>query len=444
MHDLPGHIKVVILLRAQTNGEIGIAAVKVLVVHTAGEVGNFHPPLVFIEDEPIENGGQEHHNGNNCHHAARHHRNGRRAAALGIPAGFLLPPLSGASQRLRVPPGLAAHPSGLADRHGTGLAAPSIALNPALGLRHSLCRCFRLGGDGGDYLGGIPDRNVIIEGQRRILPKFLQIAQQLRRAGIAVFGLQCHGLHDDLLHPHRNVGIQGGGAGRAAIDMLNGNRHRGVAVIGWAAGHHLKHYNAQRIDIRAAVGKAALGLLRGDVMNGAKGFFCQGVALVHHLGNAKVHHLDGAVFQHHDVVGLDVPVDNAPAVGVFQSFGNLGCKVEGFLPVEDALYLHILFEGDAINQLHNDVIGILRSGNVKHLHDVWVAEHGHGLALCPEAAEEIFIRGKLVFEHLYSHQAVKPMAACFIHHRHAARADDLQKLITAIQQLSNILIHTLK
>ena len=179
-------------------------------------------------------------------------------------------------------------------------------------------------------------------------------------------------------------------------------------------------------------------------MNGAKGFFCQGVALVHHLGNAKVHHLDRTVFQHHDVVGLDVPVDNAPAVGVFQSFGNLGCKVEGFLPIEDALDLHILLEGDAVNQLHNDVIGILRSGNVKHLHDVWVAEHGHGLALCPEAAEEIFIRRKLVFEYLYSHQAVQPMAACLIHHRHAARADDLQKLIPAIQQLSNILIHTLK
>ena len=61
---------------------------------------------------------------------------------------------------------------------------------------------------------------------------------------------------------------------------------------------------------------SALGLLRGDVMDASQGFLRQGVALAHDPGNAEVHHLDRAVFQHHDVMGLDIPVDDPPAVGV--------------------------------------------------------------------------------------------------------------------------------
>ena len=61
---------------------------------------------------------------------------------------------------------------------------------------------------------------------------------------------------------------------------------------------------------------SALGLFRRNVVDAAQRFLCQGVALAHDPGNAEVHHLDGAVFQHHDVMGLDVPVDDPPAVGV--------------------------------------------------------------------------------------------------------------------------------
>ena len=61
---------------------------------------------------------------------------------------------------------------------------------------------------------------------------------------------------------------------------------------------------------------SALGLFRGNVVDAAQGFLCQGVALAHDPGNAEVHHLDRAVFQYHDVMGLDVPVDDPPAVSV--------------------------------------------------------------------------------------------------------------------------------
>ena len=96
-------------------------------------------------------------------------------------------------------------------------------------------------------------------------------------------------------------------------------------------------------------------------------------------------------------MGLDIPVDNAPAVGVLQALGNLHGKVQRLLPIENALYLHILLQGYAVDELHHQVIGRIRGGNVIDLDDVGVAQHSHGLALRSEAAAELIVSRKFVF-----------------------------------------------
>ena len=70
--------------------------------------------------------------------------------------------------------------------------------------------------------------------------------------------------------PSGNIGVQGGGQRRAAVDMLDGHRHGGFPVVGRAAGHHFVHDNGQRIDIGTVVSVAALGLLRGDVVDASQ------------------------------------------------------------------------------------------------------------------------------------------------------------------------------
>ena len=77
-------------------------------------------------------------------------------------------------------------------------------------------------------------------------------------------------------------------------------------------------------------------------MNTAQCFLGQGVALGHHPGNAEVHDLDAAVLQHHHIVGLDIPVDDAPVMGVIQALCNLHSKVKGLLPVQHTLLFHVL------------------------------------------------------------------------------------------------------
>ena len=62
--------------------------------------------------------------------------------------------------------------------------------------------------------------------------------------------------------------------------------------------------------------------------------------------------------QNHNVVGLDIPVDNAPAVGVLQRLGDLGCMKcsasrQESLPHCCCIYC---FSVSAVDELHNDVV----------------------------------------------------------------------------------------
>ena len=116
------------------------------------------------------------------------------------------------------------------------------------------------------------------------------------------------------------------------------------------------------------------GLLRRDVVHRAQGLLGQGaVPPGGHPGDAEVGHLHTAVPEDHNVVGLDVPVDDPPAVGVAQRLDDLGDEVEGLPPVQlISLFLHILLQGDPVDQLHHDVLKVGGAAHVVHRHDIGV------------------------------------------------------------------------
>ena len=60
-------------------------------------------------------------------------------------------------------------------------------------------------------------------------------------------------------------------------------------------------------------------------------------------------------------------------------------------PVERALLLHILLEGDALDELHDDIVDVVRVRHVVDAHDIGVREHGDGLRFGVEAAAELCI-----------------------------------------------------
>ena len=133
-------------------------------------------------------------------------------------------------------------------------------------------------------------------------------------------------------------------------------------------------------------------------------------------------------------MGLDVPVDDAPAVGVPQCLDDLGDKVECLPPVQLVpLFLYILLQGDTVDQFHHDVFQVGGAADVINGHDVWVGKHGYGLGLVVEAAAELRVLGQIFPKDLDGHQPVEPVTACLVHPGHAPGADDLQDLISIIE-----------
>ena len=284
-------------------------------------------------------------------------------------------------------------------------------------------------------------RCIVVKQDGGILPELVHIRQHLGSTGIAVFHLMSHCLHDDLLQTAGNIGIQNGRHNGTAIDMLNGNRNRRITVIGRSSCHHFVHDRTQRIDIRTAVYPAALCLLGRNIVHRAKGFLSQSIALGHHPGNTKVRHLYGAVLQHHHIVRFNIPVNDATAMGMLQCLGDLDGKMQGLLPVQHTLFLHILLQGNTLDQLHNDVVRHHRGGHIVNRNDIGVAEHGNSLAFRMETAAEILVLQVIILQNLDRNQPVQPVAAGFINNSHTAAAQHFQNLVPVVQQSAYVFIH---
>ena len=330
--------------------------------------------------------------------------------------------------------------------HAGRAALPGVRCGRHIGVLRGAGAVGRLGADGvggvgAQDLGGLIPlgdqqiRRGVVKVDAGVFAELLQIRQHGVGGDIPLVHVGGHGLHGDGLQGLGDLGVDLPGREGDGVDMLDGHRHRGVPLVGQATGDHLVEHHAGRVDVAAGVDVAAPGLLGGDIVDGAQGLLGQGgLGGGGEPGDAEVGHLQAAVPQHHDVVGLDVPVDDAPAVGVGEGLHDLGDEVEGLPPGQLApLLLHVLLEGDAVQQLHDDVVQLRRVGHVVHRHDVGVGEHGHGLGLVVEAAAELGVLGQLLLEDLDGHQPVEPVIPALVHHGHAADADALQDLISVVE-----------
>ena len=109
-------------------------------------------------------------------------------------------------------------------------------------------------------------------------------------------------------------------------------------------------------------------------MDAAQRLLCQRLMGVSQTGNTEIGHLHAAVPQHHDVLGLDIPVDDAAAVGVTETTHDLGDKMQRLPPVHMTATLHILFECDPVDELHDDIVNALRTGHIVNRHDIGMAQ----------------------------------------------------------------------
>ena len=282
----------------------------------------------------------------------------------------------------------------------------------------------------------------IYEGHGRILAELLHVVQHIRRGGVTLLQIGVHGAHGDVLQAERHARGKLARAARAAVDVLNGDGNGRFTVVGGAAGQHFVHHDAEGIQVGAVVHAGALRLFRRDIMDGAEGFAGQRVLRRADARDAEISDLDAAVLEDHDIVRLDVTVHDAAAVRVFQRLGDLHGKMQGLAPVEVPLLLQILLEGNALDQLHDDIIRVFRMGDVVHADDVRVRQHGDRLRFRVESAAELLITRKLIFQYLHGNGAVQPVIQRAVYDRHTAGADDFQDLVAIVEQSSDIILHS--
>ena len=91
----------------------------------------------------------------------------------------------------------------------------------------------------------------------------------------------------------------------------------------------------------------------------------------------KVQHL-GTAAHHHNVIGLDIPVNNADLMYPCHGLNNGSKDIKGLLRCQFAtVILDILCQGDAFHILHDDVCRIVGQEEILYLHNlVHVREPG--------------------------------------------------------------------
>ena len=129
-------------------------------------------------------------------------------------------------------------------------------------------------------------------------------------------------------------------------------------------------------------------------------------------------------------------MDNVSPVRSRQSHGDLDRDCHRLTGGQPSFFLYIPLEGNAVHQLHDDVVGALLLSDIVYIDDVGMHQPCGSLCLDTEFGDKGGVLRKLLFEHLDSHHAVEPVVFCLIYIGHASGTDFFQHLIAVRNQHS--------
>ena len=271
---------------------------------------------------------------------------------------------------------------------------------------------------------------------------------------VAVVAVLGQGLEHDPVEGLGHVGGHGRRRPRDLAHVLVGDGHRGVAREGRFAGEQLVEQAAGRVQVAAGVDDLAAGLLGRQVLGGAH----HGVGLgdgrrgvLHGAGDAEVHHLHRARRGQHDVAGLDVPVDDAGAVGVLQRVQDAGDDLHGLGDGHGLALAEELADRVPLDVLHDDVGhradgavggGDLLLARVVDGDDGRVVEGGGGLRLPAEARLEGGVARNIGAQQFNGDNSRETPVIAEVDLGHASAADHLADLVTAREDLGELAGHS--
>ena len=200
---------------------------------------------------------------------------------------------------------------------------------------------------------------------------------------------------------------------------------------------HLVEHDAERVEVRRGRdGCGAARLFRAHVGGGADeaglvgSFVGQGV--VAEVCDAEVHQLDARQLtvgaEDHDVLGLEIAVNDAAGVSVGEGVEDLEADGEEMLSCRRALAPgRELLPG---YQFHDEEVEPIGPPEVPELRDVGVVEAGGRAGLAEEAPLRLLLAGHRLSDHLDCNLGASGRAAA-IDDAHAARTEALGEFVCA-------------
>ena len=230
----------------------------------------------------------------------------------------------------------------------------------------------------------------------RVAAEALHVLQHIRCRGEALRRVFLHGVHRNLFEALRNGRVDARGRCGLCLHLHDGDGDRVIRNERQLTREHFIQHDAHRINIGLIVDITAARLLRRDIVHRADGLVGHGLRFcLREACDAEIRHLNGAVLEQHDVLRLDVSVNDALFVGVLQSAEDLHRKVQRLSPFDLALLLNILLQGDAIDILHDDVLNAVTKADIIDLDDIRVRKHRNSFRFIAETAQKIAVARKL-------------------------------------------------
>lgn len=258
-------------------------------------------------------------------------------------------------------------------------------------------------------------------------PKQL-VAKFLYRA-VSFLPVEGHRLEDDGVDGHGHLLVKVGGGREIPL------RH--------AAGHHLVEGNGKGVDVRPRIDIGGIaGLLRRHVIggpDGSGGTGLHGLVSGHDVGDAKVTDLDLPLGTNEDVRGLDIPVDDATFVDVFEGVATGGdhiAPIHRFKCSVDDLSVQVL----AVDVFHDEEVDIFLCPAINDGHDVGVGKGSERARFRLEAFDEGFIASKAGVQGLDGDEAIQALLPCLIDDGHPTLADLLDDLVVISNGLPRLQI----
>ena len=138
--------------------------------------------------------------------------------------------------------------------------------------------------------------------------------------------------------------------------------------------------------------------------------------------DAKVHHLNVAVGQHHDVLRLNIAVDDLVLVGDRKCGADLRADLSDLFGIKGAVALDAALKVGAAQVFHDDVIGVAVLAPIVDADDIGGGEAGGCLGLLLKACGKGGVAGILRQHDFDSYRAVEDLVLCTVDGRHAARS----------------------